>query len=517
MMNPSRTPRSSWPLIIAAISGAAAVVQACSGQFSSCTETLTCTPGGSGGAAGAAAGGGHSGGSAEAGQNAGGDAMAGGGAAVGGDAGASSNAGAAGEAGAAGIPPTPKCGAESPCSSGEGPCTSDQDCETTLVCGAGTGPKFGFPGNACVPKHCVDNVVNGGETTQDCGGGCGCPTFEVLSDSVSCANAASADGAFVVGYENQLGVQSAVRWNSKTISTVLGPLTTTAGPSEGRAISTTGDMVAGFAATNTQRNAYHVIVWKSPTWAATDLGALPGSPSTGAARGISGDGTVVVGRTGEGAITSHQGFRWSQADGYQLLGYFNGGPDASLAYSTADGISADGKVLVGTATDPSGVRVAFRWTKSAGMQSLGNLGGVASDAGAIAANFDGSVIVGQADGPSGFEAFRWTSHGIVGLGDLSGGDFSSIANGVSGKGDRVVGKGSSAANPTGEAFFWDDTGGLRTLKDAMAERGFEDPLTGWIFQVANGISADGKVVVGCVTPSSSQGGSPQAFRVRLEQ
>jgi probable HAF family extracellular repeat protein len=386
-----------------------------------------------------------------------------------------------------------------------------------LVCGAGTGPKFGFSGNACVPKHCTDNVVNGGETTQDCGGGCGCPTLEILSDSISCANAVSADGTFVVGYADQSGVQSAIRWTSKTVNTVLGSLTSTAGPSEARAIDASGDTITGFATPNTARTEYHVIVWKSGTWGATDLGAVPGTPPTGAARGISGDGTVVVGRTGEGAITSHQGFRWTQTGGYQLLGYFNGGPDPSLAYGTAEGVSADGSVVVGSASDPNDVAVAFRWTKTNGMQSLGNLGGVASNAGANAANTNGSVIVGAADGPSGLEAFRWTSQGMVGLGDLSGGDFASTAYGVSADGHRVVGQGSSAANTTGEAFFWDDSGGLRTLKDAMAERGFEDPLSDWVFQVAKAISADGKVVVGCVVSASSQSAAPQAFRVRLDQ
>jgi probable HAF family extracellular repeat protein len=62
--------------------------------------------------------------------------------------------------------------------------------------------------------------------------------------------------------------------------------------------------------------------------------------------------------------------------GYELLGYFNGGPAPSLAYSTADGISADGNVIVGSASEPRDVAMAFRWTKAGGMQSLGALGGV---------------------------------------------------------------------------------------------------------------------------------------------
>jgi len=516
-MNPSRAKRSVWWAVVLSGACASVAMQACSGNFTSCTQTLTCPPSGGtagvGGEVGGAAGVSTTGGTS-AGSHHGGTGGTEAGAA--GEGNAAGESGAGGEAGVAGTSPMTTCSPSNPCASGEGPCASDADCDASLVCGNGTGPKFGFAGNACVPKHCTNDVLDGGETSQDCGGGCGCPTFEVLSDSSSCADAVSADGTFVVGYFNELGVQKAVRWTSKTVYTVLGPLTSTPGPSEAFATDAAGDVITGFAAPESPRTEFHVIMWKSPSWTAVDLGALPTNPSTGAAHGISSDGKVVAGKTGEGAVTAHQGFVWTQAGGYKLLGYFNGGPDASLAFSTAAGVSGDGSVVVGTSTDPNAINVAFRWTKAEGMKSLGNLSGVASNANAYGVNSDGTVIVGNADGPSGLEAFRWTSKGMVGLGDLSGGDFASTAYGVSGSGSRVVGQGSSTATTSGEAFFWDDAGGMRTLKDAMAERGFEDPLSAWTFTKASAISADGKVVVGCVTSTGSQSGSIQAFRVRLE-
>ena len=47
---------------------------------------------------------------------------------------------------------------------------------------------------------------------------------------------------------------------------------------------------------------------------------------------------------------------------------------------------------------------------------------------------------GWSDSASGREAFRWTSDGgMVGLGDLPGGEFTSYATGVSGDGIAVLG------------------------------------------------------------------------------
>src|SRR5262245_25705618 len=57
------------------------------------------------------------------------------------------------------------------------------------------------------------------------------------------------------------------------------------------------------------------------------------------------------------------------------------------------------------------------------------IGGVSS---ALDVSADGSVVVGVSDFGSGPEAFRWTeAGGMVGLGDLPGGDFWSLAWGVS--------------------------------------------------------------------------------------
>jgi probable HAF family extracellular repeat protein len=59
---------------------------------------------------------------------------------------------------------------------------------------------------------------------------------------------------------------------------------------------------------------------------------------------------------------------WSQS--ITWLGTLGGG------WSEAYGVSADGSVVVGRASNAAGDWHAFRWTASGGMQDLGTLGGV---------------------------------------------------------------------------------------------------------------------------------------------
>ena len=65
---------------------------------------------------------------------------------------------------------------------------------------------------------------------------------------------------------------------------------------------------------------------------------------------------------------------------------------------------------------------------------------------------DGSTVSGYSYGSSP-EAFRWTSEGgMVGLGDLSGGDFFSVAIDTSADGSAIVGYSKGASGF--EAFLW---------------------------------------------------------------
>jgi len=188
------------------------------------------------------------------------------------------------------------------------------------------------------------------------------------------------------------------------------------------------------------------------------------------------------------------------------LGDLSGGTFESLA----NGVSADGSVVVGQGASASGYE-AFRWTSGGGMVGLGVLpvGGV--DSAAFGVSADGSVVVGWGRSDNGgpglvLEASRWTSGGgMVGVGDLPGGLFESFATDVSGDGAVVVGWGSA---PGTEAFLWTSDGGMERLWDVLLAQGIDPAADGWTnLTVANGISANGNTIVGF----GNRNGNTEAF------
>ena len=195
-----------------------------------------------------------------------------------------------------------------------------------------------------------------------------------------------------------------------------------------------------------------------------------------------------------------QSTAWGQPT-LQGIGFLPG--SGSPTYSDANGISADGLVVVGRASSATGVD-AFRWTVETGIVSLGSLpGGSGSIAEEVSG--DGSVIVGWGASPesgSNVEAFRWTAEtGMVGLGDLPGDYFNSRAYGVSGDGAVVVGR--SSADPGPEAFRWTAETGMVPVGESCAESDF-------LATTARAVSADGLVIVG--RGGTCEPGGAQAYR-----
>lgn len=213
----------------------------------------------------------------------------------------------------------------------------------------------------------------------------------------------------------------------------------------------------------------------------TGLGDLIGVPSFmySKAFGVSADGTVAVGASGQGDSPGTHAFRWTSA-GMTDLGTLGG------TSSTAYAISSNGSVIVGDSNKTGdAVTHAFRWTSAGGMADLGTLGG--NNSTAYAASSDGSVVVGKSQfltGVATYRAFRWTSGGgMVDLGTL-GGDTYSYAYGVSADGSVVVGNAETAAARS-HAFRWTSAGGMADLGTLGGSNSY-----------AYGVSSDGSVVVG---------------------
>jgi len=256
------------------------------------------------------------------------------------------------------------------------------------------------------------------------------------------------------------------------------------------------------------------------------------------ANAVSDDGNVIVGRGTVGGYSGVDGFRWTQATGVQPLGYLIDDP-SEFRFSYGLGVSGDGSIAVGGSKSPSG-NEAFQWTQEGGIVGLGDLDGGSFESTAYAISSDGSVIVGDSRSADALEAFRWTQEdGVQGLGFLPehvveshawsiSADGSTIIGSsstqgwrwteetgmiplphlsedlqfiipadVSGDGSIIVGRTSISTSPvdSSPAFIWTSEFGTVSLQEFVSHS-YGLSLDGWILNRANGISDDGKVIVG---------------------
>lgn len=131
-------------------------------------------------------------------------------------------------------------------------------------------------------------------------------------------------------------------------------------------------------------------------------------------------------------------------------------------------------------------------------QGLGDLSGGDFHSLALQVSDDGVLVVGSSIATSGQQAFRWTQpEGMVSLGNLPGGGFKqSCAVGVSAEASVIVGYGDpegSGAWEKHQGFRWTKSGGMVLLRDTSGPT-----------REAFAVSADGPVIVG--------DGGMQAFR-----
>ncbi|MFO0857070.1 MAG: hypothetical protein U0640_06910 [Phycisphaerales bacterium] len=165
--------------------------------------------------------------------------------------------------------------------------------------------------------------------------------------------------------------------------------------------------------------------------------------------------------------------------------------------SEARGVSQDGSVVVGVSQNASGQNRAFRWTLAGGMEDLGTLPG-GSSADATCVSPDGSVVVGNTTNMAGQgRVFRWTAaQGMQELGiDPSAHCF---AFGSSFDGAVIVGNTTATASFP-RAYRWSETSGTQYL----------GPLGTRMYSIAYGVSHDGGVVVGYAFNAAN---SQRAFR-----
>ena len=238
-------------------------------------------------------------------------------------------------------------------------------------------------------------------------------------------------------------------------------------------VSADGSAVVGYA---TNAATYAAFRWTAAT-GMTSIGPAASKPN-----GISADGSTVAGSLY--TVDHSEAFIWTEAGGMQLLG------TDGFTDSFGEGISANGAYVVGGLRG-AGQTQAFAWTEAGGIESLGYLTGgrpfsIAYDVS------DGGIVVGYGQTIIGVQAFYkdlMSPSSLLGLDYLSADSSYSIANAITPDAGTIVG---SSDNALGDIFA------VRWLANAP---GFApaEKLSGvdvWDYSVANGVSADGKIIVG---------------------
>lgn len=230
------------------------------------------------------------------------------------------------------------------------------------------------------------------------------PFSEGCGQEIASAWDISADGAVVIGMAWDTCSPAAVRWSrdvdglySSTLLERLGSSPGASGPSNrATVISDDGRIAAGFAQTDM------VDRWPA-VWAEDGTGILlPGTPADapGEVLAISAQGDVVAG------TQNLEGFTWSEADGYVVIGRLPTAFGADTAYPNA--IARDGELVFG-GCGGFGATEAFVWTASEGMRALAPIleaNDITLPPGytlqnILAASADGTVLLGSSATASG--------------------------------------------------------------------------------------------------------------------
>jgi probable HAF family extracellular repeat protein len=220
--------------------------------------------------------------------------------------------------------------------------------------------------------------------------------LEKLPEDRDCeARDVSADGSVIVGSSTTADGEQAFYWTPSEGTIQLDHLP---GRRNGAAygISADGSVIVG--------SSWSTDGLEASRWTrdgkVVGLGTLP-SKASSEAYGVSADGSVVVGRSG-----TSEAFRWTEKEGMVGLGMLPGGHHNSVAM----GVSADGSVVVGQSSSKSGMQ-AFIWDATHGMRSVQEVlvnrsvpgeylaGWKLTSANAVST--DGRVIVGTGFNPYG--------------------------------------------------------------------------------------------------------------------
>ena len=319
------------------------------------------------------------------------------------------------------------------------------------------------------------------------------------------AHDASADGSVVVGeyweFADPFFVRQGFRWTASTGMQDIGALNPDAPEVQPLAVSDDGSRIVGWS--RGMSGSIRPFLWTAGG-GMQELTEVPEGDAI--ATDISPDGLTIVGHffgIGE------ESFVW-RANVVTVLPRLAGETD-----SFALAVCGNGNAVVGTTRSVGGR--AFRWTPANGTEELPAL----TDGAPTSANGcsnDATIAVGFSGNRKGMPAVRWDARGPRSLGTL-GGDFGT-AEATSANGAVVVGSsGLRFINGVSEtsAFLWAGRK-IAQLSQVLEDGGATTPFChdpssctagSWFLRFANGISANGNVIVGT---ADNPDGNFEAFR-----
>ncbi len=276
----------------------------------------------------------------------------------------------------------------------------------------------------------------------------------------------------------------------------------------------------------------------TPTTGAVGLGTLPGAPSSDSTGGMTPDGKIIIGQSGDRDMSVRDIYRWTEATGMVILPKPPGYERCSPAYQQGHtatpgsgqffrwtGVSApigvplpaggvgedesmtdDGAAIYGTWGNTNGTTGAFRWTESTGSVDISLPGYTNCTVRPVSgrnASADASVVIGQCTTPldggaDEWGAFRWTqATGAVPLLPLPGND-GTRSESISADGAIIVGRSlSPSANPlipNTTAVVWDANGKATSVADLLTSLGAD--LQGFeLFSVTVSVT-DARLITG---------------------
>jgi uncharacterized membrane protein len=303
------------------------------------------------------------------------------------------------------------------------------------------------------------------------------------------ANAISADGHVVVGsVQDGVGDHGSVvacYWLNEAAPVIIGPV-----GSQAYGVSGDGSAIVG----HVNNDGTQPFIWTSAA------GLVPFGLATDVASGISADGSRIFGGTRTGTGTNRQACHWTRSFVRTDLGFLPGDN-----VTAARGISGDGTWIVGESMTfpPGGDHLAWRWSAGTGMTSLGLVSG-ATESRAYGVSDNGALVVGDLSTPVN-AAFSWTASGMVQLPQIPGASPGTSASAVSGDGTTIAGytdyKDEALGDLNDKYFcYWTASGVLTVPVPVPLDPALPDTLQP---TYPTGVSADGKTFTGYTFPGES--------------